>query len=291
MNNICNKTVCIPTLLYDMYTKQVQELGFTNKSEVLTYLIEALYRKDNGLKNSSVVRKILQYVPIERNPILWRMPKTITGFSFTGETVMKLSSVHSGRKDILPSLIEAFLGVHPNVRKRLRIEIHAKLLQNISTINLRAQVSEKQYETLKGIAVRAGLSISALLNLCIDILIISEGMGNDNYIPEEIQDAFSKYLRIEGVTTWMFKQDCYLNINVRDDLKCMKIIALMKKYIIPTDNEFLRRIVLFLLHAKDISFEYKASADDSYKAETDEYEDYYNEQLARKSFIKELYHA
>lgn len=79
-----------------MYTKQVQELGFTNKSEVLTYLIEALYRKDNGLKNSSVVRKILQYVPIERNPILWRMPKTITGFSFTGETVMKLSSVHSG---------------------------------------------------------------------------------------------------------------------------------------------------------------------------------------------------
>ncbi len=291
MNNICNKTVCIPTLLYDMYTKQVQELGFTNKSEVLTYLIEALYRKDNGLKNSSVVRKILQYVPIERNPILWRMPKTITGFSFTGETVMKLSSVHSGRKDILPSLIEAFLGVHPNVRKRLRIEIHAKLLQNISTINLRAHVSEKQYETLKGIAVRAGLSISALLNLCIDILIISEGMGNDTYIPEEIQDAFSKYLRIEGVTTWMFKQDCYLNINVRDDLKCMKIIALMKKYIIPTDNEFLRRIVLFLLHAKDISFEYKASADDSYKAETDEYEDYYNEQLARKSFIKELYHA
>lgn len=289
MNNIYNKTVCIPTLLYDMYTKQVQELGFTNKSEILTYLIEALYRKENGLKNSPVVRKILQYIPMERNPILWGMNKTITGFSFTSETVMKLSSMHSGKKNILPSLIEAFLAVHPNIRKQLRIEIHGRLLQNISTIKLRAQVSAKQYEILKGIAMRAGLSVSALLNLCIDVLISSEGMGSDIYIPEEIQDAFSKYLRIEGVTTWMFKQDYYLNIDVKDEIKRMKIITLMKKYIIPTGNEFLRRIAIFLIYAKDIPFEYKASTDNDYKADTDEYEDYYNEQLARKSFIIEAY--
>ncbi|MDH6312665.1 hypothetical protein M2137_001440 [Parabacteroides sp. PFB2-10] len=87
------KTISVkfPTMLYDFYMGQLKLFGYSNKSEIITYLIDGLWKRQNGKKNSDVVNRILDFASADRPTVFSHVPHSLLAILLRGLIVTNLT--------------------------------------------------------------------------------------------------------------------------------------------------------------------------------------------------------
>lgn len=294
MHNTAITTYTAPSILAEEYDRQVKEFGFKDKQEALTYLAVGLYNERNGIKNSCIVRGILNRVSVERSPVLQIFPRAYRSIQMIGEYKDKILSLSDFGylSNLMNAVMEAFLAAGKTEKRRLRKEIHAGLVRDISGSGwVQTYISESLYDRLFDMAIRGGMSFTDMVRSTIRIILAAEDLIQDSYpIPYEIQEAIEDNLRIEGFTTHRFSREVQFRMYVGNSELHDGICSLIRRYQIPGPNEFLRRVLLFLVNSKNVNFRYVP--DESESKDSDYFDDnelYYNERLSRKDFVRSIY--
>lgn len=290
MQDCENTTFTTPCILSEIYDDQIRKYGFRNKIEVLSYLAVCLWNKENGIKNSYYVRRILDLVSIERSPVLCCLPRNTKAINLKGEEKDKALSLHQFGYlgNLMNALLEAFIAAKSLDKRLLRKEMHAKYVKEPISKTIGTYISESQYDLLYKMAKRAGITIQGLIRLVIDSMLTSENLIPETwFVPFEIQDVISDYLRIDGFTFHRFKREIKVDIFRENGTTNNAISQLIFRYNIPGANELVRRAILFLLNSGNIPLLYVPEENEP--EYFDENEVYTNERLSRKDFVRSIY--
>ncbi|RHJ74986.1 hypothetical protein [Parabacteroides sp. AM08-6] len=294
MQDTAITTYTAPVVLVEEYNRQIQEFGFKDKQEVLTYLAVGLCNERNGIKNSWIVRGILSRVSVERPPVLRIFPRTYMGIQIRGEYKDKILSLSDFGylSNLMNAVMEAFLAAGRTEKRRLRKEMHARFVPDVPGSEwLQTYISNTQYDKLFEMAIHGGMSITGMVRSAIGLVLAAEYVLPDACpVPYEVQEAIQGRLRIEGFTTHRFSREVQFRMYVGNDGVRDGIYRLIQRYQIPGTSEFLRRVLLFLLESKSIGFRYIPEESDF--SESDYFDDnemYYNERLSRKDFVRSIY--
>ena len=286
-------TFTAPVFLAEMYDEQIQELGFRDKTEALLYLAEGIWNERNGKQNSFAVRNILKHVSLERDPILRLLPRVYRGVRLVGERKSKILSLtdFGYLSNLMNSVMEAFMLYSKCYRRMLRKEMHASfVIGNPSSGYVQTYISGLQYDKLFEMAIRGGMSLTGMIRSTIEAVLMAEEVIPERWlVPLEIQDAISDYLHVEGFTCHNFSRDIQLRINIGCEENCRGIQMLLCKYEIPGFNEFLRRVILFLLNSNSIEFQNIPDKEEQKNFYFDETELYMNDRLSCKDFVRSIY--
>lgn len=294
MQDCGHTTFRIPTVLAEIYDKQIGKYGFRDKTEALIYLAVGLWNEKHGIKNSWFVRDILSRVTPERPPVLSCFPSIPRGLSLTDEDKKKILSLSNYKylSNLMNAVLEAFLAAKDKEKKLLRKEMHANFVRETThAYYLQAYVSNDQYDQLHQMARRTGLSFIEMIRTAINVALSMEGlMSETRPIPFEVQDAIQKYLCLEGFTLHHFRRDEPARVSIGSELQSEAICRLIRKYAIPGTSEFLRRVLLFLLNSKDIpDLRVPDEPEEPENVYFDDNETYTNNRLSRKDFVRSIY--
>lgn len=295
MQDCGHTTFRIPTVLAEIYDKQIGEYGFRDKTEVLIYLAIGLWNKEHGVKNSWFVRDILSRATPERPPVLSCLPSIPRGLSLTDEDKDKILSLSNYRylSNLMNAVLEAFLAAKSREKRLLRKEMHTKFVREITNAYyLQIYIGNDQYEQLFQMAKRNGLTFSGMIRTAINAVLSTEGLIPETwFVPFEIQDAIQNHLCIEGFTLHHFRRDVQARISIDSKMHSEAICRLIRQRDIPGTSEFLRRVTLFLLNSKDIP-DLRAPEDypeDNESIYFDDNEMYTNNRLSHKNFARSIY--
>lgn len=293
MQDCENTTFTTPCILSEIYDDQIRKYGFRNKIEILTYLAVCLWNKENGVKNSYYVRRILDLVSIERSPVLCCLPRNTKAIILKGEEKDKVLSLRQFGylSNLMNALLEAFIAAKSLDKRLLRKEMHAKYVKEPVSKTIGTYISESQYDLLYKMAKRAGTTIQGLICLVINSMLTSENLIAETwFVPFEIQDAISNYLRIDGFTFHRFKREIKVDIYRENETTNNAISKLIFRYKIPGANELVRRAILFLLNSGNIQLLHVPEEPEENEPEYfDENEVYTNERMSRKDFVRSIY--
>lgn len=286
-------TFSVPVFLAEMYDNQIQELGFRDKTEALLYLAEGIWNERNGKQNSFAVRNILKHITLERDPILRLLPRVYKGVVLKGEKKCKILSLtdFGYLSNLMNSVMETFMLSSKCYKRMLRKEMHASFVTGgTSSGYIQTYISEQQYDLLFEMAIRGGMSLTGMIRSTIEAVLLAEEVIPEKWlIPLEIQDAIPEYLRIEGFTYHKFSREIQFRMNVGSEENCQAIQKLLCKYEIPGFNEFLRRVILFLLNSNNIEFPNIPDKEEEGNFYFDENELYMNDRLSRKDYVRSIY--
>lgn len=293
MKNKKTISVKFPTMLYDFYMSQLKFFGYSNKSEIITYLIDGLWKRQNGKKNSDVVNRILDFVNTDRPAVFSHVPHSLLAILLRGLIVNKFDKIEGFRSqdNLINALLEAFLSAKTSDKKLLRKEIHREYLKlDISKKRMNTYVSKEQYELLQKTGMRCKMNVPNLIHLTINLILKNENSNPDEHVlPSKVQELITSFLVLEGSTLSEFERDTQIVVYFKDDKLKAAIVWMIIKYEIPGWNEFLRRIVLFLLKSPNLIDLREAPEfeDESNIFSTKEEDEYLS--LARKDFYFALY--
>lgn len=286
-------TFSAPVILAEMYDDQIKELGFRDKIEALLYLAEGIWNERNGKQNSYAVNNILKHISIERDPILRLFSRTYRGVVLRGERKSKILSLtdFGYLSNLMNSVMEAFLLSNKCYKRMLRKEMHASFItENTSSSYAQTYISNQQYDKLFEMAIRGGMSLRGMIRSTIEAVLMAEEVIPERWlVPLDIQDAISDYLHVEGFTCHNFSRDIQFRMNIGCEENCRGIQMLLCKYEIPGFNEFLRRVILFLLNSNSIEFQNVSDQEEQTNFYFDENEQYMNDRLSRKDFARSIY--
>ncbi|MDH6312666.1 hypothetical protein M2137_001441 [Parabacteroides sp. PFB2-10] len=151
-------------------------------------------------------------------------------------------------------------------------------------------VSKEQYEMLQKTGMRCKMNVPNLIHLTINLILKNENSNPDERVlPPKVQELITSFLILEGSTLSEFERDTQIVVYFKDDMLKAAIVWMIIKYEIPGWNEFLRRIVLFLLKSPNL-IDLREAAEfenESNIFSTKEEDEYLN--LARKDFYFALY--
>ncbi|MDL2254983.1 hypothetical protein LJC38_00175 [Parabacteroides sp. OttesenSCG-928-K15] len=286
-----NITIIVPTMLFDFLNDQIKSYGFTNRSEVFVSLMEGLWNTQNGLQNSNTVNNILSFVTRERYKVLQHAPRTTFGVLFRGESIEKLEEIKDfdNSSNLLKAIMEAFLACNVSDKKALRKEIQKKHQElDLSKQRYHTFVSNEQYAQLQKMATRINMNISSLVHLTINLILENEELSTeDKNLPHEVTESLNMHLSLEGSTLGVFRRGVQVCVYEKD-IKIKEAIAkVILKYEIQGWNEFLRRVILFLLDSPNVSLSHTPESDDMElftEKERDEHR-----VMAKRSFYYSLY--
>ncbi|MDH6357222.1 hypothetical protein [Parabacteroides sp. PF5-9] len=240
-----------PKWLLDFYLQTINEFGFVNKSEVIQYLIECLWNKQNGVSNSQPVENILSYVKRKRCTFFSHAERSWLVILLTPEAFKKIDQIRGfpSRASKIQALIEAFLSCKISDKRLLQKEIHLKRrCLPFTRRRLDTYVQDDAYKQLKRMAARLEKGVNGLIHFVIDIVIKQEDTEFEFCdMPKEVKQTLKEVLLLEGSTLSRFKRQEQICIYVNDENVRQAISNIIFKYEIPGANEFLRRIIIFLL--------------------------------------------
>lgn len=286
----------MPQDLWSAYKKRVKEFGFKSKTEVTSHLIDCFRRRKNGLPVSKTAEKIFSYIPENCQYVPRKAPRTPPRmFWLDKENAAWVYSLYSGRVSILLNgLIEAFLAADVSTIKSFRQETHAVYVcRPPETRLICIHVTCDQYDRLREVSSNAGLKISQLFRLVLNVF---DGDEESCRVPASVSSVFTKVMRIKGFTLERFAREACVGMVVSDDRQWDIIEAMIKRYGIPGKKELLRRFALFLLCSQELSLsalpkkpmeygEMSSCWNDAF----DENEVYWNTQASKKDFVNSLY--
>lgn len=285
----------IPQDLWNAYKERVEKFGFKSNLEVMSYLLGRLRRKENGLPVSKTIKKIFSCIPETCRYGLWKRTRTTQRtFCLDKEIASWVIFVCSGRISILLNkLIEAFLAADASTIRSLRREVHKPYVYSPISWRVDVCVSCDQFDCIQEMAHNAGLKISRLIRLVMNVFDENE---ESHRVPEAISTVFTNIMQTEGITLKKLKSDISIKVNILDDAQRGMMKAFIRRYNIPGEKELLRRFVLFLLHSYELPASFipqptieENTAKDCWDEYFDENESYWNIRASRKEFVSSLY--
>lgn len=187
--------------------------------------------------------------------------------------------------------MEAFMLSSKCYRRMLRKEMHASFVTGTPGSGyVQTYISDLQYDKLFEMAIRGGMSLTGMIRSTIEAVLMAEEVIPERWlVPLDIQDVIPDYLHVEGFTYHNFSRDIQFRMNIGSEENSRGIQKLLCKYEIPGFNEFLRRVILFLLNSNSIEFQNILDKEEQENFYFDENELYMNDRLSRKDFVRSIY--
>ena len=257
--NIYNLTFFVPTPVWEMFQKRVRDYRFKSTGHVVYYLLESYRKQYEGIKISPVMKRILRNASEDWFK-LFRYDESSQSAIITdrswAEKMMNIA-IQSGYKDrsrLVALLIGSLVSSPGSLIKKMSLEMDGRIVETKPNVEiLSTYIGYYQYAVLGVVAKRQKMTIPSLLRMVLDVIIMSEDGNCDTSITGDMRDLINDVLTIKGYTVKDFRREVVVRLSVSSDRR-MTILHLMKKYEIPTSNEFMRRIVLFFLNAQYVIF-------------------------------------
>lgn len=258
-NNIYHLTFFIPAPVWEMFQKRVRDYRFKSTGCVVYYLLESYSKQNEGIKISPIMKRILQSASENWFNLFRYDERSQTAITVDRSWAEKMAviAMQSGYKDrsrLVAVLIGALVSSPGSLIKKMSQEMDKREVDTKPCIGiLSTYISYYQYAVLGIVAKRQKVTIPSLLRTVLDVIIISENENSDISITGDMRDLINDVLTIKGYTVKDFRREKAIRLSISSDRR-MTILHLMKKYDIPTSNEFMRRLVLFFLNAQYIIF-------------------------------------
>lgn len=286
-------TFNIPTESWDAYRKRVEEMGFRSNIEVLRHLASYLWRQENGCFVPKAAQKILSCIPDTYQYTWGKIKKIRRRYWFNEEDAVRFTSLYEGCTNTLfGKLVKAFISADASAVKSFRKRIHAdRVVRPVNERLISAYISFDQYDQVRDMARSAGLKITQLLRLVLNVFAENE---ESHRVPEPLSSVFTAIMQIEGSTLRSFKNEIAVCVTILDKAQYDKVGYFIKRYSVPGERELVRRLVLFLLHSRELSGSFlpdiSQEEDSNYGEEFfDENESYWNDRMSRREFVSDLY--
>lgn len=287
-------SIQLPAIVFDMFHQRVMDYHFYGVGDVMNYLMESYCRRYRGEKVSMNIERIFHFQNESWYKLFRYNEKALFAFETSAALADEMSRVsselgYSRRNRLNHLIIGAFVSSsHATLRNLSREMDERHSVTEIKSSLIATYVSNYQYAFLRETADGQNTSIGSLLNSVADVFMQLDNDSAETYIPEEIRKIAERVLLIEGCTTKEFRRCKAVAISVGN--KSASIFQFMQRRKIKTPREFLRRVVLFFLEARYLLYKKEISCNE-YLADCEEstYEDYVNDQYAKKDFVRSLY--
>lgn len=286
----------LPVVVFDMFRQRVMDFHFSGLGDVMIYLMEGYCRMHDGKKVSKTMKKVLSHQYIEYSPFFRYSDKVMFSFETSRELAGRMSVISKAegymtRNQLTNQIIGSFVAsAHVTIRM-LSAEMNSLAeVSEIKGTTIATYVSNYQYVFLKELAKQSRISLMGLLNNAADILLQLDNRDSGYYIPDSLRQISESVLAIKGSTIKEFRKGKAVAISV-DGGKVDRIFCFMRKHQLNSPREFLRRVVLFFLEARYLIYknEVYCNDDDLPEYEEKDYDDFLNEQYAKKDFARSIY--
>lgn len=285
----------LPVVVFEMFQQRVMDYHFSGIGDVMNYLLKSYYRMSNKEKVSKTVKRVLSHMDIEWFRLFRYDEKTFFGFDTSREFANKMTDLakgqgHETRNQLTNLIIGSFVASAYETLRNLSKEMsEQESVAEIKGTMIATYVSDYQFMFLRQTAEEQRISLMSLLGSATDMFLQLDEDNTDRYVPKVLREIAEYTLSIEGSTTKEFRRGKTVAITV-DEEKAMRILKAMHKHNIRTPREFFRRVILFFFNARYLIYKDNISAgDDMPICEEVDYDDYFNEQCARKDFNRSLY--
>lgn len=285
----------LPIVVFEMFQQRVMDYHFNGVGDVMNYLLESYYRMSNKEKVSKTVKRILSHNDIGWGRLFRYDEKTYFGFETNREFANKMTDLakaqgYGTRNQLTNLIIGSFVASAYETLRNLSKEMsELEVTAEIRGSMIATYVSNYQFMFLRQTAEQQRTSLMSLLGSATDMFLQMGEDDTERYVPKVLREIAEYTLNIKGSTTKEFRRGKSVVISV-DKEKALKILHCMQKYNIRTSREFLRRVILFFLNARYLIYKDKLSADDDMpKYEETSYDDYLNDQFAKKDYQRSLY--
>lgn len=257
--NIYRLTFFVPSPVWEMFQKRVRDYRFKSTGCVVYYLLESYRKQNEGIKISPIMKRILRNASEDWCKLFRYDERSQTAIMVDRSWAEKMADIatQSGYKDrsrLVAALIGALVSSPGSLIKKMSREMDGRTVETKPNVEiLSTYISYYQYAVLGVVAKRQNMTIPSLLRMALDVVIMSEDGNYDTSITGDMRDLINDVLTIKGYTVKDFRREVVVRLSVSSDRR-MTILHLMKKYEIPTSNEFMRRIVLFFLNAQYVIF-------------------------------------
>lgn len=285
----------LPTIVFEMFQQRVMDYHFYGVGDVMNYLMESYCRLHKGEKVSKTIKRIFSHQDESWSKLFRHDEKSLFAFEASRALADRMSQVatdlgYSRRNRLNHLIIGAFISsAHVTLRNLSREMDVRESVTEIKGTMIATYVSNYQYVFLCETAESQRTSVMALLGSVTDIFLQLSSDNKGYYIPEALQKIAESTLSIKGCTTKEFRKGKAVAISVNEE-RSVQILRFMQQHGIRTPREFLRRVVLFFLEARYLLYKKEVAYDEELpEGEEMEYDDYLNEQYARKEFARSLY--
>lgn len=284
----------LPTVLFEMFQQRVMDYHFYGVGDVMNYLMESYCRLHSGQKVSKTIKRVFSHRDESWSRLFRYDEKSLFAFQSSQVLADKMNRIatdlgYSRRNRLNCLIIGAFVSsAHVTLRNLSKEMDVRESVTEIKGTMVATYVSNYQYVFLNETAKNQHTSVMALLDSVVDVFL---QMGNSKgyYLPDAICKIAECTLAIKGCTTKEFRRGKAVAISVSEE-KSIEILRFMRKHGIRTPREFLRRVVLFFLEARYLLYKNEVVYnEESSNIEETAYDDYLNEQYARKDFARSLY--
>ena len=287
-------SIQLPATVFDLFQQRVMDYHFYGVGDVMNYLMDSYCRRYRGEKVSRNIERIFHFQDEGWYKLFRYNAKAIFAFETSITLADEMSRISSelgyNRRNRLNHLIiGAFISSsHATLRNLSReMDVRDSATEIKSTL-IATYVSNYQYAFLRETADEQNTSIGSLLSSVADIFIQLDNDSTETYIPKDIRKIAERVLLIEGCTTKEFRRCKTVAVSVGN--KSDAIFQFMQRRRIKTPREFLRRVILFFLEAKYLLYKKEISCSECFAdCEESTYEDYMNDQYAKKDFVRSLY--
>lgn len=285
----------LPVVVFEMFQQRIMDYHFRGLGEVMNYLLKAYCRMHNKEKVSKTIKRIFSHQDTGWFRLFRYDEKTIFSFETSRELSDRVKNManlqgYSTRNQLTNFIIGAFIAsAHETLRNLSKEMSEQEVVAEIKGTMIATYVSNYQFMFLKQTAEEQRTSLMSLLGSATDLFLQLDEDNADRYVPKVLREIAESVLNIEGYTTKEFRRGKAVAISINDD-KAMRIMKAMQKHNIRTPREFLRRVILFFFNARYLIFKDNISAgEDMPICEEIDYDDYFNEQCARKDFARSIY--
>lgn len=285
----------LPVVVFEMFQQRVMDYHFRGLGDVMNYLLQQYCRMSDKKKVSKTVKRVLSHQDAGWFRLFRYDEKTLFNFETSRELANKMTDLahtqgYRTRNQLTNVIIGSFIASAQETLCNLSKEMsEQEAVAEIKGTMIATYVSNYQFMFLKQTAEEQRTSLMSLLGSATDMFLQLDEDNTDRYVPKVLREIAESVLNIEGYTTKEFRRGKAVAITINDD-KAMRIMKAMQKHNIRTPREFLRRVILFFFNARYLIFKDNISAgDDMPICEEVDYDDYFNEQCAKKAFARSLY--
>ena len=244
----------LPVVVFEMFQQRVMDYHFRGLGDVMNYLLEAYCRMHNKEKVSKTIKRVFSHQDTGWFRLFRYDEKTIFGFETSRELsdrVKRLADLqgYSTRNQLTNFIIGAFIA---SAHETLR--------------NLSKEMSEQEaVAEIKGTMIATYVSNYQFM-----------------FLKQTAEEQRTSLMSLLGSATDLFLQ--------LDEDNAERYVPKVLREIAESVLSIVRRVILFFFNARYLIFKDNISAgEDMPICEEIDYDDYFNEQCARKDFARSIY--